>query len=162
MKTTCFDQSKALNSAYEWKNLLPTVILTAWAPWTPCFWPSCTLGWLYTVPLKNKVERKPTIYRSGSAFFTIANEFTTYWSFSALLLPVLDTFVIFMWLDSVYKIVLSMKIKYDKSRNRNNCVMRIISIVVLVRSKIIPLTFAWFSSFWCDSIRYIVLFWVRG
>ena len=40
-------------------DIIYTVILTSWAPWTPHFWPYHTLDWLYTVPVMIKVFRKP-------------------------------------------------------------------------------------------------------
>ena len=45
-------------------------------------------------------------------------------------------FFVLMWLNSIYCFVLSLRIEYDDSKNQNNCVMRTISIVILIWSKI--------------------------
>ena len=46
------------------------------------------------------------------------------------------SYFVLMQLNTIYCFVLSMRIKYDDSKNRNNCVMRKSSIVVLIPSKI--------------------------
>ena len=50
-----------------------------------------------------------------------------------------------MWLNSMFEIIFSMKIKYDDSRNWNNFAMENITIVnILIWYKITTPTFAWY------------------
>ena len=55
------------------------------------------------------------------------NESTNTWYFGPNLLNLIDMFA--MWLNYTFGIILSLKIKYDDSRNQNNFVIRTISIV---------------------------------
>ena len=49
------------------------------------------------------------------------------WSFGAHILPLIDMFL--MWLNSIFEIILSLRIKYDDIINWNNFLMRTILIV---------------------------------
>ena len=89
------DQGKANNRANEYTIFKSNVIITAYSIWTPSLCPCCTLNWIYTVPVDNKVERKPTIYRSVLAFFIMENESTNTWSLCATILPLLDIYFYF-------------------------------------------------------------------
>ena len=49
-----------------------------------------------------------------------------------------------IWLNSMFEMILNVKIKHDDSRNQNNFVTRIILIVdVLIWSKFTTITFVW-------------------
>ena len=67
--------------------------------------------------------------------------------------------LVFMWLNLIYCFVLGQMIKYDHSKNRNNCVMRNISIVVLILSNtpLLPLLDIFFSSMWLNYMYCCVL-----
>ena len=82
---------------------------------------------LDTVTVQTRLSGKRMICRSGSAYFTMEPELTNAWSFGAHLLTLLGFFS--MWLNSMLEIILSLRIKYDNSRNRNNFVMRKILIM---------------------------------
>ena len=73
-------------------------------------------------------------------------------------LTFLDIFVVFMWLNAMYCFVLSLRIKYDVSINRNSCVMRTISIVSFdsIENHKYYLCLGFFFRIY--SIRYIVCF----
>ena len=71
-------------------DLITNSDINSLEPWTPYFWPCHTLDWLYTVPITNKVDVKPTIYRSGLASFKMTNELINSWSLGTPLLPLLE------------------------------------------------------------------------
>ena len=84
------------------------------------------------------------------------------WSFRDSLLTLLYIFIFLVWLNLIYKIVLSLRTKYDDSRNRNNLVMEQFQSWVFIRSRITTLTFAWyffrfyvtqFSTLFVSSLR---------
>ena len=56
------------------------------------------------------------IYRSSLASFAMENELTNALYFGSPLLPLIDTFVISMWLNLMYKIVLGLRINYYDSK----------------------------------------------
>ena len=121
---------KFTNKCVIWS---PTVRSTASAPWTPCFRPYFTLNWLYTVPVTNKVDRKMTIYCSALSSFTMVNQLPNAWYFSAPLLPLHEIYV-FFYVTQINVFFVRSKVNYD-SKNPNNFVMRIISILFLIRSE---------------------------
>ena len=51
------------------------------------------------------------------------------------LLTLLNIFFVSMWPKFMYCFVLSLTIKYDDSKNQNNCVMTTISIMIFIRWK---------------------------
>ena len=101
-----------------------------------------TLVWPFIVPVTTNVVGNQLIYCSYSASVAVANKSLNYWYFVAAILTLLDIFVVLMWLNAMYCFVLSLRIKYDGSINRKNCVMRTISIVSfdsIKNIKILPL-----------------------
>ena len=76
---------------------------------------------LDTVPVRTRWSENRSIYCSGLAYFTMKTEYTNACYFGVQLSPKIDMFA--MWLRSMFEIILSVKIKYDDSRNWNNFAM---------------------------------------
>ena len=109
------------------------------------------------VPVTNKVVQKLVDLPQWFGLIHGGRKIDKRLVFGAHLLPLLDLFL--MWLNLVYEIVLSLRIKNDDSRNRNYCVMRKITIVVFysIKNHNSCLCLILFS-FRIDSVRYILCF----
>ena len=94
-------QFNAINRASECTVWSSKVISTASEPWTPRCRTCSTLNCLNIVPVTNKVERKPIIYRSVFSDFTMENKLPNTWTFSDSLLTLLEIRFWF-WCDSIH------------------------------------------------------------
>ena len=116
----------------------------------------CTLDWIVTVLVTNKVGVKMTKYRISSAFFTMENKSQQDWYFNAYLLTLLYIDFLKIRLDLIYFLVFvmhPMKTNNDIYNRKKN--MRRISFVVLIWSKIL---LGWILFYHLpDSIRF---FWL--
>ena len=111
--------------------------------------------WLDTVPVRTRWSGNWSIYRRVSSYFTVVTKSTDTWSFGATLLPLLGIFL--MWLSLMFGITLSLRIKYDNGRNKNNCDESNVNHGFLIWSKITTLTFAWYY-FYFKSIKFYIFF----